>query len=90
MAGFVDDLGEKELSNFFRKPIGWKAIRERAKKFYVLQSDNDPYVPLEHGNILSKNLNAKMAMKTMRHFSGDDGVNELPAVLELLGLRALA
>ena len=86
VAGFVDDLGEKELSGFFEKPIDWKVIRKRARRFYVLQSDNDPYVPVRHGHDIAENLGAKMAIKTMRHFSGDDDVNELPAVLELLGL----
>lgn len=85
VAGFTDDLGIQELTNFFIKPIDWKMIKEHCKNFVAIRSDNDPYVPFEYGEIFKKNLGAKViTMRNMKHFGNDDGITELPIVLEEL------
>ena len=46
-------------------------------------SDDDPYVPLEHGDIFKEKLGAKLVVEHhMKHFSGDDGIDVLPSAKE--------
>ncbi len=72
VAGFTADLGFDELKNFFTSPINFVKIKTSAKKFVVINSDDDPYVPLEFADILEENLGAqKIIMHNMKHFSGD-------------------
>lgn len=83
VAGFSDDLGIKEISNFFIGPINWNKIIYHCKKFVAIHSDNDPYVPLKYGYIFKEKLNAELIIKhNMKHFSGDDGITELPTALD--------
>ena|SRR3990167_1692725 len=93
VAGFGHDLEypdyKGELSSFFQKPVNWKEIKKHCPKFVAIMSDNDPYVPLAHGNLFKEKLGAKVIVEhNMKHFSGDDGINILPsakeAVLELV------
>jgi len=85
VAGFTDDLGYKELTNFFVDPIDLKAIKKRAKYFYAINSDDDPYVSLKYGEELKEKLGAKLIIrKNMRHFSGpiddEESCTSLPEV----------
>lgn len=85
VAGFTDNLGCQEIDSFFTAPINFEKIKSRCEKFIVIHSDNDPYVPLKHGDIFKEKLGAKLIkMHKMKHFSGDDGITELPVVLEEL------
>ena len=87
VAGFTDDLGYKEIKNFFETPIDFEKIKSHCENFIAIHSDNDPYVPLKHGDIFKEKLNAKLIVKhKMGHFSGPiDKKNsciELPDVVE--------
>jgi len=71
VAGYSDDLGFKELSNFFRTPINFKNIKKHCKKFVAIHSDNDPYVSLSYGEEIKNKLGAELIIKhNMGHFSG--------------------
>lgn len=85
VAGFTDDLGYKELSNFFRTKINFIKIKNKAKRYIAIHSDNDPYVPLKHGQIFKEKLGAKLIVKkNMGHFSGvvdnEESCTSLPEV----------
>ena len=83
VAGFADNLRIKELSTFFTKPVDWDKIKSVCKKFTAIHSDDDPYVPLRNGDIFEKNLDAKIVVENgMKHFSGDDGIFNLPSALK--------
>ena len=87
VAGFGHDLeyvGYKgELSSFFRTPVDWEKIKGHCKKFVSIHSDNDPWVPLEHSKLFQTKLESKTIVEhNMKHFSGDDGITELPIVLK--------
>jgi len=87
VAGFTDNLGFEELKNFFEKPIDFEAIKQHSSKFVAIHSDNDPYVPLKHGDIFKEKLGAKLIVKhNFKHFSGpvdkEDSCTELPDVVE--------
>ena len=85
IAGFTDDLGHKEISNFFETPINFEEIKKHCKKFIAIHSDNDPHVALKYGDIFKEKLGAEVIVKhNMKHFSGEDGITELPIALEEL------
>jgi len=84
IAGFTTNLGFDEISSFFSAPIDWEKVNIHCKKFIAIHSDNDPYVSIHYGKeIFKPKLNAEIIIKhNMSHFSGDDGINELPVALE--------
>lgn len=83
VAGFSDNLGFKELDSFFTKPVDWDKINSHCKKFIAINSDNDKYVPLKHGDIFKEKIGAEVIVKhNMGHIGVDDNVTELPDVLE--------
>lgn len=83
VAGFSDNLGLKEIESFFRSPIDWKKIKSKCGKIVAIFSDNDQWVPLKHAEVFKEKLGAKIiVMHGWKHFSGDDGISEVPKVLE--------
>lgn len=87
VAGFTDDLGYQELKNFFQTEINFAKIKQKAKKFIAIHSDNDPYVNLKYGDIFKEKLGAEVKiLHNMGHFSGavDDEKScaSLPEVTE--------
>lgn len=89
VAGFTDDLGFPELTNFFENTIDFEKIKNRANFFVAINSDDDPYVPLKYGDILKQKLGAELIIKhQMGHFSGpiDDtkSITSLPDITKTL------
>jgi len=87
VAGFVDNLGFEELKNFFLTDVPLEKIKDKAKYFIVIHSDDDPYVSLKHGDIFKEKLGAKLIIKhKAKHFSGpvdkEDSCLELPDVVK--------
>lgn len=87
VAGFTDNLGFTELKNFFTTEIQFVKIKHQAKYFVAIQSDDDPYVPLKHGDILKEKLGAELIIKHhAKHFSGpideENSCLELPEIME--------
>lgn len=71
VAGFTDDLGYRELENFFETPLHFEKIRKNANHFVLIHSDDDPYVPLRQGEILKEKLEGELIVKRgMKHFIG--------------------
>lgn len=87
VAGFTDDLGFDELKNFFTTEIDFAKISQKADKFVAIHSDDDPFVPLGHGDRFKVELNAELIIKHQaKHFSGqvddEEACVELPEVVE--------
>lgn len=87
VAGFGHDLEypgyQGEFKSFFVQKINWEKIKKHCQKFVAIHSDNDPWVPLKHNQIYQDNLGAESIIEHNRgHFSGGDGVKELPKALE--------
>lgn len=62
--------------------LDWKKIRGKAKRFVVFHSDNDPYVGLENGEKLAKELNAKLNfVPNAGHFNTKAGYTKFPELL---------
>ena len=85
VAGFDNNLGEKEMQSFFEAPINFDKAKRVCKKFVSIHSEDDPDVPVDNSVRFKKNLNAKkIVVNGYRHFIGIDGVNSLPLVLQEL------
>lgn len=89
VAGFGKDLEYEgyngELFSFFTTPIDWKKVKKRCKKFISIHSDDDKWVSIKNSDLFKQKLNAETIIAhNMKHFSGDDGVNELPLALDAI------
>ncbi len=87
VAGFTDDLGFKELKNFFTTAIDFEKIKSQARGFVDIVSDDDPFVPLDRADTLKEKLGADIIEKhNMKHFSGavdeEESCLELPEVVD--------
>ena len=94
ISGFSYDLEyagyNHELASFFKTPVDWKKIKLHCPKFTVIHSTDDKWVPVKHAMLLTEKLHAKKIIQTdMKHYGGDDGIFELPIVLnELLAISS--
>ena len=90
VAGFTDQLGFKELENFFETRLDFSKIKHKAKDgFVIIQSDNDPFVSEQYGARLEEELDGKLVVKHgASHMSGavdgEDACHELPELIESL------
>ena len=89
VAGFTDDLGYKELSNFYESQLNFEKIKSGAKHFVAIHSDDDPYVSLKYGDIFKEKLGAEVIIKhNMKHFSGagdnEESCTSLPEVAQAI------
>lgn len=84
VAGLAMDTGIPELKSFFpQKSYNWAEIKKHCGKFITINSDNDYYIPLSHGEEFRKKLGAGLIIKHKHgHFSSGDGFTELPVLLE--------
>ncbi len=83
---FVGALGVPEFDPinrpFFDAPFNWAKIRKNCRDFYVYNSDNDPYVPLEQGERVASNLGAKMnVIKGGGHINASGGYTKFERLL---------
>jgi predicted alpha/beta hydrolase family esterase len=60
-------------------------VKQHTKKFFAVFSDDDEVVPQESRKLFGERLGAKTATEHAKgHFSGSDGMKELPVVLEAI------
>ena len=95
VAGFfelmgLDEEGKEIAKPWLETPIDCVKVKQHADKFAAIFSDNDLFVALRNKELMEQRLGAKTMVENGKgHFSGDDGVQELPsalqAVLELAG-----
>lgn len=72
---------------------GWNGYSEEGwfpwLKFVCVFSDNDLYIPFQDAEIFKEKLAAKIIIEhNKKHFSGRDGINELPSVLNAVLLMS--
>lgn len=73
------------LAPFFEPPFDFDAIRSRVAKFAIIHGDNDPVVPLDQAQTLSKELRAPLTIvPNGAHLNGSAGWLALPQCLEAL------
>ncbi|MES2059801.1 MAG: alpha/beta fold hydrolase [Patescibacteria group bacterium] len=77
--------GNEIIDDFFRTPFDFENIRSKAEKFRVIHGDNDPRVDIKEAEILSKELNAPLAIiPNGGHLNGSSGWRSLPECLNAL------
>lgn len=82
-------VGVKPILNYDRDmafsgfSFDWETIKKNANRFAVFQSDDDPYVSLENGEELAKNLGVELTfIPNAGHFNVRAGYTKFPALLE--------
>jgi len=87
IAGFTGllDIPEFDELNktFTTKSFDWNKIKKNCKRFIVLNSDNDPYVPLEKGKELAEHLGSELIIvKNAGHINKQSGYTRFDILLE--------
>jgi len=82
----MEDKEDVEISKpWIETPIDYSKILEHTKNFTAIFSDNDPDVPIEDAELFKEKLGAKIIIQHNKgHFRGEDGIIELPVILEQL------
>jgi len=81
------------LSELFDKPFDYEAIKQKAKQFIFLHSDDDPYCPIEQAQELHNKIGGEfMRLHGMKHFSIglDKRFAKFPELLEIIKTKVLA
>ncbi len=83
VSAFDRSLGIPEIDNFTELPFDWRKIKNACEKFYIFQSDNDPYIPLWIAEEMAKKLNAELIVeKNGDHLNAPGGFLEYPKLLK--------
>lgn len=81
VGGFVGKLFPS-LDEFSDYAFDWAALRELGS-YVVINSDNDPYVPLRKGEELAAHLDVDLTLvRGAGHFQAHSGFTEFPLLLE--------
>lgn len=73
---------DKKFSNF---DFNWHYIANKARRFVVFHSDNDPYVSMTNGEELAKHLGVDLTfIPNAGHINAESGFTELPQILEAI------
>ncbi|MFA6073290.1 MAG: alpha/beta hydrolase [Candidatus Woesearchaeota archaeon] len=86
VSGFIGDLGNNEFDKinktFTTKKFNWSLIKNNCKYFCVINSNDDPYVPLKKGKELSKKINAEfIILKNAGHINTSSNYKTFPFLL---------
>lgn len=86
VSGFIGLLNNSEFDElnktFVIKNFDWIKIKNNCQKFFVINSDNDPYVPLEKGKELAKNLDTELVvLENAGHINKESGYVEFGFLL---------
>jgi len=81
-----DENYTKEIAEeWIKTPIDFEKIKQHTNNFVEIASDNDPFVSLDNADLFKNNFGAKiMVLKQKGHISSEDGMTELPILLEEL------
>lgn len=84
LTNLEDDPKVREIAkHWLETPVDLEKVKARLNKSAAIFSDNDPYVSLDNQNDFKEKLGSKIVIEWQKgHFSGSDGVKELPVVLE--------
>jgi uncharacterized protein len=89
VSGFLNKLGnptfDKINETFINKDFDWKKIKRNCNKFFVIHSDNDPYIPLKEAKQLADKLDTKVIIiKGAGHFNESSGFKKFDFLLDLI------
>jgi len=86
VAGFSGHLeveDEPNIDDIAARDFDWEKIKKNCGKFYVIHSDNDPYVPLKRAEELAGNLGVRVTLvKNGGHFQAESGFKTFDLLLD--------
>lgn len=87
VSGFTGLLGQPEFDEINKtitnRKFYYSKIKNNCKKFFIYNSDTDPYVPLDKGCELARKLNGKLTIvKNGGHINASAGYTEFPLLLK--------
>ncbi len=86
LTGLENEPGSEEIvSPWLKTPVNFNKVKTHLDKSIAIFSDNDPYVSLDNQDDFRDKLNSKIVVEHQKgHFSGGNGIFELPIVLDSL------
>ncbi len=88
VAGYHKLLGDEfyQLNkDFVYKEFDWEKIRNNCSKFFVIASDNDPYIPLDTNREMAGMLNADLeVIHDGGHLNKKSGFGKFPFLLKYI------
>ncbi|MFH1253270.1 MAG: alpha/beta hydrolase [Candidatus Uhrbacteria bacterium] len=87
VSGFIGPLNNPEFDTlnqtFVTKTFAWEKIKKSCPKFFIINSDNDPYICLEKGAELAKNLDSELIiLKNAGHINKESGHTKFEFLLK--------
>ncbi len=85
VSGSSEDIGIPQLTNFFADGFDWEKIKQKSSKFVVINSDNDPFVPLDEGECLANLVNGEFLVEPgAGHINEGSGFTKYERLLKLI------
>lgn len=85
VSGFSRSIGIPYLDNFFEKPLDHEKVKQSVSRITIINSDDDPYVPLAEGKFLEEKLGGKfVVLSNGGHINQASGFVTFPLGLEQL------
>lgn len=87
VSAFRDNLNLESLNGLFTEAYEYGRIELNARSITFIHSDNDPYVPLEHAEFLSAQLDAPLILiPGQGHFNTEQSETyvQFPELLQLI------
>jgi predicted alpha/beta hydrolase family esterase len=84
LTGMGDDSITKDVEReWLTSPLSSDDVKSHLNKSVAVFSDNDPFVPLSNKEYFSNELGSKVIIeKGKHHFSGSEGIMEMPVVVQ--------
>ena len=88
VAAFHRQLGiqyDEINRTFVDRQFNWEKIKASCNKFFIFNSDNDPWIPLQTAQELAKNLDAELnVIHDGGHLNKESGYGDFPLLLETI------
>ena len=86
LTGLEDDPDARETDrHWLEAPLDFEKVRVNLEKSIAIFSDDDPFVPLDNQDDFRDKLGSNIIIEHgKKHFSGSDGLRELPAALQAI------
>jgi len=85
---FLGRIGIDEFdavnSTFVDPPLSWSKVRQNCKRFYVISSDDDPYVPVELFEDFAQSVGVQREIiKGGKHLNAESGYTTFPRLVKI-------
>ena len=83
VGGKVNNQFWEGMRSFAEKKFDWEKIKRNCEEFHIYHSNDDPYIPLKHAELLAQHLSTDLTfIKDAGHLNSDSGYTTFPKLLE--------